>query len=550
MIIAAAMTAVFAKLIEPILDRVLVEGQTSLIVPMAFGVFVCFVVRGFATYAHTLIMNRAGQGIVAQIQQDLFSNFLNQELGFFQKIPSGELTARVVHDVYVVRGAVTEAFTGFGKSVLTLLFLAVVMFYQDWRLSLIAFIVFPPAAFFVAYIGKKMRKVSGSIQTEVAGLSSLLTQTFQGIRQVKAYGMEGYERAHIGEAITRLKKLVVKSFRISSMSTPFNESLVGLAVMGLIIYGGFQVTAGHLTTGELMSFITAFALAYEPIKKLAKLNNSVQLGLGAAERVFDMMDRQTLITDRPNAKRLEIVQPEICFDHIRFSYGGDNRYALDDISFTAPAGKVTALVGPSGSGKTTAMNLVPRFYDPDEGAVRLSGQDIRDFTIASLRKQIALVSQDVMIFDDTVAANIAYGREGARREEIVEAAKAAAADSFISDMPDGYDTRVGEHGSSLSGGQRQRVAIARAILRDAPILLLDEATSALDNESEKLIQESLERLQKDRTVIVIAHRLSTVKNADLIVVLDEGKAVESGRHKDLMEQNGVYARMYETGFQA
>jgi subfamily B ATP-binding cassette protein MsbA len=338
-----------------------------------------------------------------------------------------------------------------------------------------------------------------------------------------------------------------KGIRANNLSTPVNQALVGLALFGVVVYGGHHTATGELTPGKLMSFIAAFSLAYEPLKKLSKLNNNLQIGLGAASRIFDMIDRQAQIVDKPGAKILAVKSPEIVFDNVRFAYGIDDDHALDGISFTAKAGTVTALVGPSGSGKTTAMNMVPRFYDAIAGRVLVGGEDVRDVTMASLRRHIALVSQDITIFDDTVRANIAYGRTNAFDAEIIEAAKAAAADEFIRNLPQGYDTRLGENGVKLSGGQRQRIAIARAILRDAPILLLDEATSALDNESERAIQASLERLQKGRTTLVIAHRLSTIQKADLIVVLDKGRVVEMEEHEKLIRKEGLYARMHKMG---
>jgi len=364
---------------------------------------------------------------------------------------------------------------------------------------------------------------------------------------VKAYNMEDYERQRAGRTIDRVKKLFFKIFKSSNLSTPVNEALLGLALMGLILYGGHQVVAGALTPGELMSFITAFSLSYEPLKRLAKLNNNLQTGFGAAERVFGMIDRQPEIVDRPGAAELRTDAPEIVFESVSFSYGYDEGRALEGVSFTLPAGKVTALVGPSGSGKTTAMNLVPRFYDVTAGRVLVAGRDVRDMTMKSLRAHIALVSQDITIFDDTVRANIAYGLEGATEEQVRAAAQAAAADEFIRALPQGYDTKLGEHGVKLSGGQRQRIAIARAMLRNAPVLLLDEATSALDNESERAIQASLEKLQKGRTTLVIAHRLSTVQNADQIIVLDKGRVVETGGHADLSDGGGLYARMRAAG---
>lgn len=538
MALAAAMTAAFAKLIQPVLDDVLYGQKAEMILPIALATFGAFFIRGIATYIHTVVMMNVGQSIVADIQRDLFSRFMGLDLAFFYKNPSGQLVSRLVNDVQVIRIALTECMTGFGKSSLTLILLIAVMFHQDWRLASAAFVVLPFMAAFVIWVGRRLRKVSGKIQEETAHLSDFLSQVFHGVRLVKSYGMERHEEKRAGRVIEKVKKLTIKSVRVRNLSTPFNELLVGLAVFGIIAYGGYQVAGGATTPGTLMSFIAAFTLAYEPMKKLAKLNNTLQMGLGAAIRVYDMLDFYPSITDKPDAVPLAVRAPEIRFEAVSFHYAGAESAALDHISFTLPRGKVSALVGPSGSGKTTIMNLIPRFFDVTDGRVTIDGHDVRDVSIFSLRGHIALVSQDITIFDDTVFNNIAYGRAGASKDDVIRAARDAAADEFITLMPDGYDTRVGENGVMLSGGQRQRIAIARAILRDAPILLLDEATSALDNEAERAIQATLSRLQKGRTTLVIAHRLSTIQSADNILVLKGGTLVEQGTHGDLMRKNG------------
>jgi len=546
MVLSSAMTAAFAKLIEPILDEVLINRREGLVVPVAGSVFVVFLISGIATYVHTLQMNKIGQSIVADIQRDLFGRFMGLDLRFFHDNPSGELVSRIVNDVNILRGTVSDGLTGIGKSLLTLILLVGLMFWQDFHLTILVFVIFPVTAYVVGKIGRKLRKISVTTQAETATMMYTLGQIFQGIRQVKAYGMESYEIARAGKVIDRVRNLSIKATRVGTLVTPLNEALLGLALMSVIMYGGYQVTAGHLTTGELMSFITAFALAYEPIKRLSKLYNTIQQGMGAADRIFVMMDRQANIRDLPDAKPLSVMQPEISFENISFEYG-DGDAALRGVSFIAPAGKMTALIGPSGAGKTTVLNLIPRFYDVTGGNIKIDGVDIREVTLASLRQNIALVSQDITIFDDTVRSNIAYGRESATEADIVAAAKSAAAHDFIMALPDGYNTVLGEDGVKLSGGQRQRISIARAVLRNAPILLLDEATSALDNESERLIQASLNELQKGRTTIVIAHRLSTVQHADQIVVLENGHVAEIGRHSDLLDKNGLYARMHAAG---
>jgi subfamily B ATP-binding cassette protein MsbA len=550
MIISAGLTAGFAKLIQPLLDHVLVQHRGDLIAPMGVAIFAVFFCNGIATYAYTVMMARIGQGIVADIQSDLFNRFVTLDLSFFQRNPSGQLAARITSDVNVVRAAITECLVGIGKNFLTLIFLASLMFMQDRQLSIISICIIPTAGIAGRLLGRRLRRISNRIQSEIGVLTSSFTQIFQGIRQVKAYGMEEFEKERSGRVIRAVRKQFYKSNVVSTLSTPVNEALIGLALMGLVIYGGGKVVHDEMTLGQLMSFIAAFSLSYEPIRRMAKLTNTLQTGLGAGERILEMLDIEPEIVDRAGAVAFDPARgTAIAFENVSFSYEaeGEGAQALDGLSFTAPGASVTALVGPSGSGKSTVLNMVLRFFEPQAGIVSIGGNDIRDLTIASLRRNIALVSQDITIFDDSVRANIAYGRLDATEEEIYAAARAAAADDFIRALPEGYDTRLGEHGLKLSGGQRQRIAIARAILRDAPILLLDEATSALDNESERAIQQSLGALQEGRTVLVIAHRLSTVQHADQIIVLDRGRVAEQGRHDELMAKDGVYARMYRAG---
>lgn len=543
MVIAAAMTGAMAKLMEPIIDKVFTAQDKSALWPVAIAVFSVFVVRGLATYGHTVMMNKLGQRIVCDVQRDMFGHLVYADLAFFHGQQSGTLLSRFISDVAMIRAAVIEAMTGMGKNALTLIFLIAVMFYQDWKLTLLSLFVFPAAAYFVMRLGKKLRKVSTNTQVETGLLTSMLGQAFQGSKHVKSYGMEEFEKDRVGNIIERIFSLMYRSYRVSASAVPISEALSGLAIVTIVVYGGMQVMAGASTTGQLFSFIAAFLLAYEPMKRLAKLNNVMQMGLAAVDRFFKMIDVPPKIADKPDAKTLESVQGHLVFEKVTFQYD-DGTQALSDVSFDVPAGKTVALVGQSGAGKSTILNLIPRFYDVTSGKIMLDGQDIRDATLQSLRHNMALVSQEIAIFSDTIRDNIAYGTAGATEDDIIAAAKNAAAHDFIMELPEGYDTVVGENGVKLSGGQRQRISIARAMLKNAPVLLLDEATSALDTQSERLVQSALERLQSGRTTIVVAHRLSTIMGADIIHVMQEGKIVETGTHETLLEKSGAYSRLY------
>jgi ATP-binding cassette, subfamily B, bacterial MsbA len=547
MAIVAGVTAANAWLVKPVLDEVFAARDTTLLYLIPGAVLALALIKGAAGYIEAVQMEYVGQRMVADLQISMFQQIIGADLAFFSRNPTGRLISRFTNDANLLRHTVVRSLTGLVKDSLMLSFLMALMFYQNFTLALVAFVVFPLAIWPIVRIGRRMRRVSADTQTQMAELTTLLDETFQGSRVVKAYGMEDYETRRVDRIVEGVFQLIYKAAKVRSISRPVMETLGGIAVATIILYGGGQVIAGTTTTGTFFSFITAMLLAYQPLKNIANMNSNLQEGLAAAQRVFMMLDTEPEIIDRADARTLEITGGAISFDQVSFRYN-DDISALDGITLDIAAGETVALVGPSGAGKTTVMNLIPRFYDVDRGAVRLDGIDIRDVTLASLRANIALVSQEITLFDDTVRANIAYGRSTATEPEIVEAARNAGADEFIRALPNGYDTHVGGRGLNLSGGQRQRLAIARAMLKDAPILLLDEATSALDTESERHVQAALARLKKGRTTLVIAHRLSTVTDADRICVMEAGRIIESGGHDELLACEGAYARLYALQF--
>jgi subfamily B ATP-binding cassette protein MsbA len=551
MAIAPLTTVALAKMLQPLFDDVFMARNEGMLIQLALLVLGVFILKGASGFGESVSMIYVGQKIIGDIQRRLFDHFVFADLAYFHARSSGEIVSRFTNDVNMMRTAVTTALTGMGKDTLSVFFLVGLMFYQDWLLASLAFFVFPVAIFPIVKIGKKMRKVSLNTQEEMGAFTILLHQVFQGMRVVKSYAMEAYEQKRAHALINSLSRLNIKAGCVRSASHPIMETLGGIAIVIVILYGGMQVIAENRTTGTFISFITALLLAYEPVKRLANLNANLQEGLAAAVRIFAAIDLKPTIVDAPHTPPLHIQKGDVTLQQVNFAYP-NGRQALKEISLHIPAGHRIALVGPSGSGKSTLLNLIPRFYDTTSGSILIDGQDIRKVTLNSLRSQIALVSQEVILFDDTVRANIAYGCSSHETDEekIIQAAKAAAAHRFITQLPQGYDTIVGEQGVRLSGGQRQRLSIARAMLKNAPLLLLDEATSALDTESERQVQAALNRLMEGRTTIVVAHRLSTVIDADKIYVIEDGEVAEEGTHAELLANNQTYARLVDLQFMA
>ncbi len=542
----AASTSCAAFLMKPVIDEVFVRQEMTKLKIIPFLVVGLFLLKGLGYYGQEYFMNYVGQGIIKRLRDSLYVHIQDLPFSFFQEERTGALMSRITNDVNIMQNMVSRSVTGLMRDTLSIIGLTGVILYMDWKLALLAFIVLPVAFYPIIEFGRRVRKVSTGCQESMAELSAFLHETIAGQKIVKAFGMEDHEKQRFFEKTDRLFKLEIKAVIARSLTSPIMEFLGGVGVALIIWYGGYRVITGTSTPGTFFSFIAAVIMMYDPVKKISRLHATIQEGLAAADRVFDIIERTSDIKEDPNPNIIRSGPHRVTFQNVTFAY--DQAPVLKDISLEVRAGEILAIVGTSGGGKTTLVNLIPRFYDVTEGAILVDGIDIRKASISSLRKQIGIVTQEPILFNDSVRNNIAYGNTNASEEAIINAAKAAYAYDFIAGFPKAFDTPIGELGSRLSGGEKQRICIARALLKDAPILILDEATSSLDSESEMLVQKALENLMQGRTTFVIAHRLSTIVYADRIIVIANGQIVEAGTHQELLSCQGEYCKLYQMQF--
>jgi len=511
---------------------------------VAVAILLVFLTKGLADYAGNYLINVVGFSVVTDLRQHTFDKLIGEEHTFFQQHTTGHLMSSIMNDIDKVQLAVSQMLADWFRQSFAALALLFVLFHSDWKLALISLTVLPFVLLPTVRFGSRIRRTTRRAQDNAAELNQILQEGFSGHAVVKTFGAENIESAKFHQAARKFKRNNLRYTALQALPSPIIEFFGALTIVGLLSYARTQMAGTHMSAGYFTSFMVSLLLLYEPVKRLTGITNIFQQAIGAAQRVFEYSDRKPAIAEVKGARELKGLKDSIRFEDVWFRYANAENYSLQGVTLEVKRGEVVALVGSSGAGKTTLANLVPRFYDVERGAVKVDGVDVRTASLVSLRKLCALVGQETFLFDDTVANNIRYGRPGASDEDIQAAARNALADEFIDNLPQGYDTRVGERGTMLSGGQRQRLSIARALLKNAPILILDEATSQLDTESELLVQRALANLMTNRTVIVIAHRLSTIRRADRIVVLDSGQIVETGTHDELLARGGVYDRLY------
>ncbi len=541
-------TAAAAWLVQPALDRIFIEKNVQLLLMIPFAILIIYFIKGMCNYYQSYLMRYVGNRVIMDMRNDLYAHIAVMPMQFYNDHSTGKLMSRLLNDVGIINNAASSSIKDLVQNTITVFALLGVIFYQDWKLAAISCIVLPFAYYPLIKLGRKLRRVSSKGQEEISGITSILHETFTGASVVKAFGMEDFEISKFRERNYSLFRISMKGVKLTELSTPIME-FIGAAGASLIIwYGGYKVVQGITTPGTFFSFLTALIMMYSPLKALTRVNSAIQQSIAAAERVFAILDLKNEKHIDKGTRELNGIRDSIEFRDVSLRYESSSKHAVSNISFSVRHGRTVAIVGSSGGGKTTIGNLLLRFYEPDAGGIFIDGTNIRDFTLRSLRNQIGIVSQDVILFNDTILSNISYGKKDISTDGIINAAKKAYADEFISRMPDGYNSFIGEKGAKLSGGEKQRIAIARALLKDPPILILDEATSALDTESEHIIQMALENLMIGRTTFVIAHRLSTIKNADLIIAMDSGKVAEMGRHEELLKAGGLYKRLYDMQF--